>query len=448
MASTKQEAEGLTRELARIALAYRTANLHATATTVARQCILDWFAVTLPGAREECAVLLTEELATFGSGPCTVIGRTLSLSPHDAALANGTASHALDFDDVNRTMQGHPTVAVFPAVLAVAEAYRSTGKEALAAFIAGYEVACMIGTLVSPSHYGRGFHATGTLGAIGAAVGAGLLLQLDEVQMENAIGLAATQGAGLKAMFGSMAKPLNAGNAAANGVMAARLAARGFTAQPGALEAPQGFISTLSDESLRALVVPDAGKLVVNTLFKYHVACYMTHSTLDAMAGLRQAHGLTPELVASVDVHVSPGHLSVCNIPEPISGLESKFSLRHATALALHQIDSSALETFSDDRAADPRLKATRQRIKVHGDMPAGGAVRLVVQTHAGEVYEREHDTGVVETDLAAQGDRLASKFRSLATPLIGAERAERLRTGILRLDRDTSLVDLVAILR
>jgi 2-methylcitrate dehydratase PrpD len=448
MTSGEQAIAGLTRQLAHIAVGYRTASLPDSAITVARQCILDWFAVALPGSREECAVLLAEELESDGSGPCTVVGRSHRLSAHDAALINGTASHALDFDDVNRVMQGHPTVAVFSAVLAVAETVRANGNDVLTAFIAGYEVACMVGDLVRPSHYARGFHATGTLGALGAAVGAGLLLQLDEAQMVNAIGLAATQSAGLKAMFGSMAKPLHAGKAAANGVLAARLAARRFTAQPFALEDEQGFIATLSDELVRPLAVPAVGTHVLNTLFKYHAACYMTHSTLDGIGHLRQMHALTPSVTDSIDIHVAPSHLKACNIADPVSGLEAKFSLRHTAALALHQVDSSALETFSDEAASDPALAATRQRITVHGDMPAGGAVRLIVRTKSGDIHETEHDTGIVNTDLAAQGDRIIAKFRSLATPVIGSDCAERLLAGILQMDQTFLLTDLTQIVR
>ena len=339
-------------------------------------------------------------------------------------------------------MQGHPSVAVFPAVLAVAESVGATGKDALTAFIAGYEAACMVGSLVNPSHYARGFHATGTVGAIGAAVSAGLLLQLDEEKIVSAIGLAATQSAGLKAMFGSMAKPFHAGKAAANGVLSAKLAARGFIAQPYALEDVQGFICTQSSEPVRPLPAVAPGTEIVNTLFKYHAACYCTHSTLDCLNHLRQKHALTPDDVASIDIHIAPIHLKTANIVDPESGLESKFSVPHAAALALHQLDSSALATFSNEVALDPVLAATRHRVTVHGDMPPGSAVRMLVRSTKGDIFEGEHNTGIVETDLAAQGDRLASKFRSLATPILGAERAERLLAGTLKLDQATSMVE------
>lgn len=434
--SSAQEAAGLTRLLARHALSYSADSIAPEAFAVAKQCVLDWFAVTLPGTAEDCARILHDELALAGAGPCTAIGMTGRFSAHDAALINGTASHALDYDDVNRALSGHPTVAVFPAALAVAEAEGRGGRDTLVAFIAGYEIACIVGRLVAPSHYANGFHATGTLGALGAAVAAGLLLGLDETRLEHAIGLAATQSAGLKAMFGSMAKPLHAGKAAANGVLAARLAARGFTARPGGLEADQGFVATLSDEPARAPELFAHGSEIVNTLFKYHAACFMTHSSIDAMADVMASRSLAPDDVVSVDIHVAPGHLKVCNIAEPASALETKFSLRQAAAMVIWGIDTSALESYSDAASKDPRLVAARQKVTVHGDMPTGGAVRIIVRTAAGDVHEVAHDTGIVERDLERQGTLIAAKFESLANPLIGPEAAQKLQSGVLALER------------
>ena len=159
----------------------------------------------------------------------------------------------------------------------------------LRAYIAGYETAGFVGSLVMRSHYERGFHGTATLGSFGAAAAAGLLLDLDEAQMAIALGLAGTQAAGLKSMFGTMAKPFHAGRAAANGVLAARLAARGFTANAGVLEDAQGFVATQSDADPSAeKPLPRPGSLVVGTLFKYHAACYLTHSSIEAIKQLRR----------------------------------------------------------------------------------------------------------------------------------------------------------------
>lgn len=435
--------------LARHAISYRSAPISEAALTVAKQCILDWFGVTLPGRAEPCASILIEELRQNSQGLCTVVGSEVRLSAHDAALVNGTASHALDYDDVNERMSGHPSVAVLPAVLAIAEVKGKTGRELLEAFIAGYEVACAVGDLVSPSHYAGGYHATGSVGAIGAAVGAGLLLGLDEPGLRCAIGLAATQSAGLKAMFGSMAKPLHAGKAAANGVFSARLAHRGFDANLNALEDEQGFITTLSSEDPnRSLILPPPGEEVVNTLFKYHAACYLTHSAIDALIKLRDLHGISPNDVNRVDLHVPIGHLVVCDIADPTTDLECKFSLRHVAALALNRIDTSAISTYCDELCDEVAIATLRSLVAVHGDMPPGGRIRAVIHLGGGATVEMEHDSGIVDPDINGQGVRLVSKFRSLAIPIIGIGAADRLHQIIGSLETASSIDKLMAAAR
>ena len=152
--------------------------------------------------------------------------------------------HALDYDDVNLAMPGHPSVAILPGLLALAEERQSTGREVIAAFVAGYETACRIGMAMRPGHYDRGFHATGTVGVFGAAAACARLLGLDAEATGRALGIAGTQAAGLKSQFGTMCKPFHAGKAAQNGLLAARLAARGFSSRPDLVECEQGFAPT------------------------------------------------------------------------------------------------------------------------------------------------------------------------------------------------------------
>jgi 2-methylcitrate dehydratase PrpD len=425
----------LTLKLARHSVGYRGAKLDASALTVGKQCILDWFGVTLAGLDEPVARILRDELAENSRGRSSIIGSTVTCAPADAALVNGATSHALDYDDVHPLI-GHPTAAILPAALAVGEAEGRTGMEVLRAFIAGYEAAAVVGSLVMPSHYARGFHSTATLGSFGAAASAGLLMNLDEAQMAIALGLAGSQAAGLKSMFGTMAKPFHAGRAAANGVLAARLAARGFTANPRVLEVAQGFIATQSDGLVTdEAQLPRSGSVIVETLFKYHAACYLTHSTIEAVTALRQQLSLLGEDVAAIDVHVPSGHLTVCNIPAPRTGLETKFSLRHTAALAACGEDTTAIRTYSDENAVDLRLTAVRDRVTVHGDLPPGHNARVIIKTRAGKTAETRLDVGIPDTDLDRQGERLASKFRRLADCVVGVERSEKLRGNIAILD-------------
>ncbi len=360
-------------------------------------------------------------------------------------MVNGATSHALDYDDVHPLI-GHPTAAILPAALAIAEAKGRSGMDVLRAFIAGYETAGFVGSLVMRSHYERGFHGTATLGSFGAAAAAGLLLDLDETQMAVALGLAGTQAAGLKSMFGTMGKPFHAGRAAANGVLAARLAARGFTANPAVLEVAQGFIATQSDGDPSAdAPLPRPGSMVVDTLFKYHAACYLTHSSIEAIKLLRGQLAFSGPDVASIDLHVAPGHLSVCNIASPRSGLETKFSLRHTAALAASGKDTAAIGTYSDANALDATLTGIRERVTVHGDRGSGRDAHVTIKTGGGKTAEASFDVAIPDRDLDRQGQRLAAKFHSLADPVIGAERAGQLQRQIARLDEDRDISVLMA---
>ncbi|GGC59533.1 MmgE/PrpD family protein [Chelatococcus reniformis] len=434
-----------TRRLARHVLSYRDAELPAAALTVARQCILDWFAVTLAGLEEPVARLLRDEVTPGSAGAATIVGTSIRCAPADAALVNGATSHALDYDDVH-PLVGHPTVAVLPAALAVAEAQGRSGAELLRAFVAGYEAAAAVGTLVMPSHYDRGFHSTGTVGSFGAAAAAGLLLGLDEAQMATALGLAGTQAAGLKSMFGTMAKPLHAGKAASNGVLAARLAARGFTAHPALLDVAQGFVATQSDGPGEGIEIAPPGERVVGTLFKFHAACFLTHSTIEAVNDIRRAHSFAAEDIAAIDLHVPAAHLGVCNIPSPMTGLEVKFSLRHTAALAARGDDTAAIGTYSDRCARDPALVALRERITVHGDLPPRAVAEARIAMRSGTVHVGQVDVSVADTDLGRQGERLTAKFRSLAGAAVGEGRSERLRARIAALGATETIGELVTL--
>ncbi|PKQ09742.1 MAG: hypothetical protein CVT73_00970, partial [Alphaproteobacteria bacterium HGW-Alphaproteobacteria-12] len=390
-------------------MAFRGEPLDADMARLAAQCVLDWIAVTIAGASEPCADILAGEFATQNPGDSPLVGRNGFARPMDAVLINGTASHALDYDDVNSIMPGHPTVPLLPAVLGLGVELGKSGAEVVQAFVAGYEAQCQIGHFLNPSHYANGFHSTGTIGTLGAAVGAGTLLGLDALQMANAIGLAAAQAAGLKSMFGTMAKPFQAGKAAVNGLLAARLAARGFTASTEAIEASQGLVDTLSDE-----VLPPAvdfgifGKAIARTLFKYHAACYITHSAIEATRVFVENHPAEVPGIISGEIHVGPNALKICNIQTPRTGLETKFSLRHVVSMVLAGKDTTSFETFSDENAHDASIIAFRDRVQVIPDLPDGTAARMKFHLMGGEVVEIAEDVGVPATDLAAQEAKLS----------------------------------------
>jgi len=437
----------VTRELAQRAASLRYDELPLDVRRWARHCVLDWVGVTLAGAREELSRILAAEAAEQGGTPMArLIGRDAIVPTQQAALVNGAASHALDYDDVNMTLSGHPSVAVLPAVLALAEANGASGAALIAAFVAGYETLCRVGALVAPGHYARGYHATATVGGFGAAAGCARLLGLDAAATAAALGIAGTQAAGLKSMFGTMCKPLHAGKAAQNGLLAASLAARGFTSRTDVLECEQGFARTQSPDcnAEAALSEPPRGWHVRDTLFKYHASCYLTHAPIECARELRHGEALDPAAIREVVVRVEAGAAKVCHIPAPRNGLEAKFSLRLTSAMALAGIDTARLDSYSERLAADPSLVALRDKVTVEFERQWPHTLaEMRVTLDDGRAVEARHDSGVSAADLAAQQRRLEAKFLSLAEPIVGLSRAERIVACVAALDDLRSLDEL-----
>ena len=439
LASQSTAAADLTRTLAARAIGVTYESLPEPVRALARQCVLDYCGVGLAGADDPLVQILLDELAEAGgAAQAGVIGHTARLPVLSAALVNGAIGHALDYDDVNLAMPGHPSVAILPGLLALAEQRQSSGREVIAAFVAGYETACRIGMAMRPGHYGRGFHATATVGCFGAAAACARLLGLDAEKTAQALGIAGTQAAGLKSQFGTMCKPFHAGKASQNGLLAARLAARGFSSRPDFVECEQGFALTHSPDfhPEAALAEPPNGFYILANLFKYHAACYMTHAPIECGRELRQRYGVAPDEIAAIGLSVHRGSDRICNILAPTDGLEAKFSLRQTVAMALSGVDTASLAAYSAATATDPALVALRKRIDFdfRDDCPEAAA-ELEVTLHDGRVLRTSHDAGIPSADIAAQGERLAGKFDALAEPVLGAARTRELRQAIERLD-------------
>jgi 2-methylcitrate dehydratase PrpD len=429
----------LTRALAQQASAVTYDSLPEPVRELARQCVLDYYGVALAGADDPLATMLLDELAEAGGAPqASVIGHTVRLPALSAALVNGAIGHALDYDDVNLSMPGHPSVAILPGLIALAEQRRSSGRAVLAAFVAGYEIACRIGMALRPGHYDRGFHATGTIGALGAAAACAHLLGLDADATARALGIAGTQAAGLKSQFGTMCKPFHAGKASHNGLLAARLAARGFSSRPDLIECEQGFALTHGPDVApeAALATPPSGFHIFANLFKYHAACYLTHGAIECAKSLREQHGVKPEQVAHLTLSLDRSCDRVCNIPSPTDGLEAKFSLRQTVAMALSGVDTASLGMYSRETANDPALMQLRDKLALdfHEGWPQAKA-ELEVTTTDGRVLKASHDAGIPSVDIAAQGERLIAKFDALAEPALGSARARELRAAVLGLE-------------
>ncbi len=421
-----------------------------TARAVARHCVLDWFGCAIAGSREPLTNILIDELASHESGGSALVARGERATPLTAALINGAMSHALDYDDTHTLMSGHPSAPVVPAALALAERDDRDGAAFLAAVVAGIETECRLGAIVNPGHYGLGFHATGTLGTFGAAAAAALLFDLDPDRWSHALALAGTQAAGLKSAFGTMAKPLHAGRAASSGLLAAMLAQGGYTGAGDIIETAQGFAATHGSGAIDAsrFVALRGRWLIADTLFKYHASCYLTHAAIDAAARLRVEASLDSEAIESVEVRASTGCMGVCDLPEPSTGLEGKFSLRATTAMALLGDDTSDPASFSDARMRDPSFGSMRDRVTFVPTPGLPPTRATVVVRIDGRELAAEADTGAPETDLARQSARLHAKFIALTTPVVGAAGAARLAGALERIDDAPSMRAIASLAR
>lgn len=442
------ETQSLTAALAALVTSMRLEDMPAPAVAVAKQCLMDWLGVALAARDEPLVGILLEELAAtdepFG---VSIVGTGRRARALDAVLINGAMGHALDFDDVIMPM-GHPTVPVAPVVLALAEQRGVSGADALVAFIAGVEAECRIARLLGPSHYAKGWHTTATTGTFGAAVAACRLLSVEGEALTHALGLAGTQAAGLKSAFGAMSKPLHPGKAAQNGLLAARLAARGFTSDVDILASPQGFTATQSTNAdpAAALALRET-PWVADALFKYHAACYLTHDSIEAANALRVEEKLTPAAIEAVSVRVPPGHLGVCNIQTPRTGLECKFSLRMTTALALAGEDTFEEALFSDATARRPDLVALRERVTIDATQVGRGCA-VTAQLKDGRTLSRTGDVSQPLRDLAAQQEKLERKFRHLATPALGETGVAEAIALCRTLERQPDLTRLITLVR
>jgi 2-methylcitrate dehydratase PrpD len=239
-------------------------------------------------------------------------------------------------------------------------------------------------------------------------------------------------------MFGTMCKPLHAGKASYHGLMAAKLAARGFTSRPDVLECGQGFARTHSPDfnPEKALETPPHGWYIRSNLFKYHAACYMTHAPIEAARKLREQHGVTPDQVERISVQLEEACDRICNIPSPRTGLEAKFSLRLTTAMALAGVDTGRLSTYAEEVAGDPTLVGIRDKVELdfRTGIPNTFAQIELLLTNGSRISAR-HDSGIPAADTAEQGRRLEEKFTSLVEPILGTGRTTALIQEIGRLE-------------
>lgn len=430
---------GTTEKLARYALEMSYRSLPKDVIHQAKRCFLDLLGVALGGSDQPLSRILIKMAREFGGRPqATILGKGLKTDVLHAALINGAMAHALDFDDTHVRCMGHPSAPLIPAVLAVAEWKHLSGKAALEAYVAGYEVEARIGIGLGPDHYEKGWHATSTIGRFGAAVAAGKLLGLSPEQMTQAMGLAGTQAAGLRLVFGTMTKPFHPGKSAYDGVLSAVLAQRGFTCAPNILEGKKGFVEAIGVDSKLEPMVKDLGRRyeVLYNTFKPHAACLLTHPTIDAVLALRSEHKIQPENVAEIHCEVPRFCLDSAGQTEPRTGLAGKFSVYYCAALALAE-GVAGEDEFTDRKVQDPKMVALRRKVKariVRGLKDTESRVSIV--TRDGKKYMQFVDRPKGDPRNPPTDDDLEAKFRSLAGFVLPRRKAEALVAKIWGLEK------------
>ena len=408
----------------------------------AKLCFLDWLGVTLSGSKEPLTNILAAVAEEQGGRPqATLIGRNKKFSLLQAALVNGGASHALDFDDVHLGMMGHPSAPVFPAILALGEWKKISGERFIAAFIAGFEAECRVSSIVYPEHYLCGWHATGTLGHFGAAAACANLLGLSPSQTVYALGIAGTQASGIKQVFGTMCKPFHAGKAAMNALLAALLAEKGFTSSVDMLEGEKGFSKVFSTRMDPAKALERLGEdyAIRGVIFKRHASCFETHPAIDAVLALKE-EGLTEDQVESIQLDAYSVACDIAGIPAPQTGLEGKFSLAFCVALALGEGETGEPQ-FNNQKVRDPRLVALRDKVKITPDPNLSPSrAKIKVMTKDGRVLEKFMETLDLSKDRERVKKDLTRKFQDLSGPILGEEKTKKLISRIRRLDKVSNL--------
>ncbi len=392
--------------------------------------IVNWVGVTVGGSDQQAVVRALGTILPYSNSTAAhLFGRSETLDPLRAALITGISSHVLDYDDTHLETIIHPAGPVASALFALAQDHPISGADLLHAFILGTEIECRLGKAIYPSHYDMGWHITGTCGAFGAAAACGRILGLNIQQMQWALGIAATEAAGLKIMFGSMSKSLNIGRAAENGLLAALLAAKNFTSSDAGIEGKEGYIFAASREHNYAALIDGLGEhyeIALNT-YKPFACGIVIHPVIDAVIQLRNENNLKSGEIRSISIRCNPLVLELTGKKTPTTGLEAKFSVFHSAAVALIRGFAGEKE-YTDQIVRDPEVVALRQLVSVSTD-PAirTDEAYVTITTISGHAFTKhvEHAIGSVQNPLTDKD--LSFKFTQLATGILPSAQLEKL---------------------
>ncbi|MEK9671338.1 MAG: MmgE/PrpD family protein [Rhodospirillaceae bacterium] len=445
---------------ARYAANLKSADLPAAVVHMAKRCLLDWFAATLPGTVVPPATMLRAAFKeSLGRGGARLYPGGEQTDARTAAFIHGAASHTVEFDDIFRDAIYHPGVPVISAALAAAQSRGASGAQLLCGIVAGYEVSNRLGAAVNPAHY-EFWHTTGTIGTFGAAAAAANIYGLSAEQALHALANAGTMAAGLQQAFraDAMAKPLHGSHAAERGVTVALAAEQGVTGAPDILDGPRGFGTAMCLNGLAetqpdwAAAAATLGRdyLILQTTTKNHAACGHTHAAIDGVLTLAAENGLAPDDVKDIRVGSYQKAEELCGNREPKTAFEAKFSLTYCCAAAMLW-GSVRMAAFDDDHLDDPAVRDLMKRITLVVDpecqsrFPGLRSAKVEIETTDGKVFKHYAPTRWGDPDAPLSDRELEHKFRELAWPVLGDAEVESLLAAIWAVDAMPDARDLVA---
>jgi 2-methylcitrate dehydratase PrpD len=362
---------GLTKEIAQFVYHFSYEQIPNPVIPIINNAFIDTLGVGIAGSEETGSRIVREFISSENAQPVSTIwGSKKKTSPSYAALVNGAMAHALDFDDVNTAVLGHPSTVLVPTVMAVAEEVNASGQDAILSYFLGFEVMAYVGKLLGYHHYKKGWHATSTFGVLGATAAAGKLYGLTIEQLENALGIAVSHSSGTRQNFGTMTKPYHPGNAARSGIVSASIAKMGFTGNREIIDSPLGFISLMGDRNEPATIerIGEKFELIESGIsVKKYACCFATHRAADAVFELLKRSDIDPNQVTEILIKAPEGGFTPVIHSRPKKGLEGKFSVEYVLAAAI--IDKKiTLDTFTDQAVQREDVQALLRKVRKEED--------------------------------------------------------------------------------
>lgn len=453
---------GLTQEVVGFVSKTRYRDIPPEVVSLAQGLILDGLGVTLAGSTEQGSRILQAYIRHMGGrAEATVVGAGFMAPPAKAALANGAAGHAMDYDDTQLAtskeavygLLTHPTVPILSAVLAVGETQRISGKDLLLAYILGVEVECRIADAINPRHYQSGFHSTATIGGLGATMAVGKLLRLKEEALARALGLAASMASGLRENFGTMTKPLHAGRAAENGVTAAQLAEKGFTSAHNILEAKRGFFNAMAGGYDETKIVGRLGRSYFmqepGISIKPYPSGSLSHPAQDLILDLVKTHDLHAGEIDSIEVGTNSNVPNALIYPMPKTALEGKFSIPFCMAIGVLE-RKAGIAQFTDRKVREPKVVELMKRVTltVDQELEALGydqvRSRIRIKLKGGRTIEGREDVAKGHPLKPMSWGDIGEKFRDCARRLLPRKNTEDAIEMIANLAQQKSILPLI----